>query len=86
MIEVSKNVNSNKTKIELDDLVYHEGMNVFGIVSGDVNNYIVIVLDNYQNEIDVMFRKCAVTREYLEEYGFELVNKKGDYKLSLEYI
>lgn len=84
MIDISQK-KGNKEIIELGDLVYHGGMNVFGIVSGSDNNYVVVLLDNYQNEINVTFLKCAVTREYLEEYGFELVKKKDDYAIKVEY-
>lgn len=88
MIEVVK----KKSTIPLQDgdLLYESDLDMYGIlVKQHVFNipqhtYNVMLLDTNSKKPELYFSE-PITLEEIEEFGFKLVSKKGNYNIKIEY-
>lgn len=87
MIEVVK----NKSTIPLQDgdLLYESDLDMYGfIIKEDTSNYEsiynVMLLDTNSKKPELYFSE-PITLEEIEEFGFNLVSKKGNYNIKIEY-
>ena len=87
MIEVIK----KKSTIPLQDgdLLYESDLDMYGfIIKEDTSNYEsiynVLLLDTNSKKPELYFSE-PITLEEIEEFGFNLVSKKGNYNIKIEY-
>ena len=87
MIEVVK----KKSNIPLQDgdLLYESDLDMYGfIIKEDTSNYEsiynVLLLDTNSKKPELYFSE-PITLEEIEEFGFNLVSKKGNYNIKIEY-
>ncbi|AXF38234.1 hypothetical protein Quidividi_001 [Staphylococcus phage Quidividi] len=87
MIEVVK----KKSTIPLQDgdLLYESDLDMYGfIIKEDTSNYEsiynVMLLDTNSKKPELYFSE-PITLEEIEEFGFKLVSKKGNYNIKIEY-
>ncbi|AXF38437.1 hypothetical protein Twillingate_001 [Staphylococcus phage Twillingate] len=87
MIEVVK----KKSTIPLQDgdLLYDSDLDMYGfIIKEDTSNYEsiynVLLLDTNSKKPELYFSE-PITLEEIEEFGFNLVSKKGNYNIKIEY-
>lgn len=87
MIEVVK----KKSTIPLQDgdLLYDSDLDMYGfIIKEDTSNYEsiynVMLLDTNSKKPELYFSE-PITLEEIEEFGFKLVSKKGNYNIKIEY-
>lgn len=87
MIEVVK----KKSTIPLQDgdLLYDSDLDMYGfIIKEDTSNYEsiynVMLLDTNSKKPELYFSE-PITLEEIEEFGFNLVSKKGNYNTKIEY-
>ena len=87
MIEVVK----KKSTIPLQDgdLLYESDLDMYGfIIKEDTSNYEsiynVLLLDTNSKKPELYFPE-PITLEEIEEFGFNLVSKKGNYNIKIEY-
>ncbi|ASN67902.1 hypothetical protein UDOIXSUF_CDS0070 [Staphylococcus phage PG-2021_1] len=87
MIEVVK----KKSTIPLQDgdLLYESDLDMYGfIIKEDTSNYEsiynVMLLDTNSKKPELYFSE-PITLEEIEEFGFNLVSKKGNYNIKIEY-
>ncbi|AJA42315.1 hypothetical protein [Staphylococcus phage vB_SepM_ phiIPLA-C1C] len=87
MIEVVK----KKSTIPLQDgdLLYDSDLDMYGfIIKEDTSNYEsiynVMLLDTNSKKPELYFSE-PITLEEIEEFGFNLVSKKGNYNIKIEY-
>ncbi|MDU7109367.1 MAG: hypothetical protein E6303_00910 [Clostridium perfringens] len=87
MIEVVK----KKSTIPLQDgdLLYESDLDMYGfIIKEDTSNYEsiynVLLLDTNSKKPELYFSE-PITLEEIEEFGFNLVSKKGNYNIKIEY-
>ena len=87
MIEVVK----KKSTIPLQDgdLLYESDLDMYGfIIKEDTSNYEsiynVMLLDTNSKKPELYFPE-PITLEEIEEFGFNLVSKKGNYNIKIEY-
>ena len=87
MIEVVK----KKSTIPLQDgdLLYESDLDMYGfIIKEDTSNYEsiynVMLLDTNSKKPELYFSE-PIKLEEIEEFGFKLVSKKGNYNIKIEY-
>ena len=71
------------------DLLYESDLDMYGfIIKEDTSNYEsiynVLLLDTNSKKPELYFSE-PITLEEIEEFGFNLVSKKGNYNIKIEY-
>lgn len=71
------------------DLLYESDLDMYGfIIKEDTSNYEsiynVMLLDTNSKKPELYFSE-PITLEEIEEFGFNLVSKKGNYNIKIEY-
>lgn len=87
MIEVVKKKSTRP--LQDGDLLYESDLDMYGfIIKEDTSNYEsiynVILLDTNSKKPELYFSE-PITLEEIEEFGFNLVSKKGNYNIKIEY-
>lgn len=87
MIEVVKKKSTRP--LQDGDLLYDSDLDMYGfIIKEDTSNYEsiynVMLLDTNSKKPELYFPE-PVTSEEIEEFGFKLVSKKGNYNIKIEY-
>lgn len=87
MIEVVKK--KNTIPLQDGDLLYESDLDMYGfIIKEDTSNYEsiynVMLLDTNSKKPELYFSE-PITLEEIEEFGFNLVSKKGNYNIKIEY-
>ncbi|QLF87188.1 hypothetical protein BESEP9_00098 [Staphylococcus phage vB_SepM_BE09] len=87
MIEVVKKKSTRP--LQDGDLLYDSDLDMYGfIIKEDTSNYEsiynVMLLDTNSKKPELYFSE-PITLEEIEEFGFNLVSKKGNYNIKIEY-
>lgn len=87
MIEVVKK--KSTIPLQYGDLLYESDLDMYGfIIKEDTSNYEsiynVMLLDTNSKKPELYFSE-PITLEEIEEFGFNLVSKKGNYNIKIEY-
>lgn len=87
MIEVVKKKSTRP--LQDGDLLYESDLDMYGfIIKEDTSNYEsiynVMLLDTNSKKPELYFPE-PITLEEIEEFGFNLVSKKGNYNIKIEY-
>ncbi|AXY83884.1 MAG: hypothetical protein E7A54_17830 [Morganella morganii] len=87
MIEVVKKKSTRP--LQDGDLLYESDLDMYGfIIKEDTSNYEsiynVLLLDTNSKKPELYFSE-PITLEEIEEFGFNLVSKKGNYNIKIEY-
>lgn len=87
MIEVVKKKSTRP--LQDGDLLYDSDLDMYGfIIKEDTSNYEsiynVLLLDTNSKKPELYFSE-PITLEEIEEFGFNLVSKKGNYNIKIEY-
>lgn len=87
MIEVVKKKSTRP--LQDGDLLYESDLDMYGfIIKEDTSNYEsvynVMLLDTNSKKPELYFSE-PITLEEIEEFGFNLVSKKGNYNIKIEY-
>lgn len=87
MIEVVKKKSARP--LQDGDLLYESDLDMYGfIIKEDTSNYEsiynVMLLDTNSKKPELYFSE-PITLEEIEEFGFNLVSKKGNYNIKIEY-
>ena len=87
MIEVVKK--KSTIRLQDGDLLYESDLDMYGfIIKEDTSNYEsiynVMLLDTNSKKPELYFSE-PITLEEIEEFGFKLVSKKGNYNIKIEY-
>lgn len=87
MIEVVKKKSTRP--LQDGDLLYDSDLDMYGfIIKEDTSNYEIIynvmLLDTNSKKPELYFSE-PITLEEIEEFGFNLVSKKGNYNIKIEY-
>ena len=87
MIEVVKKKSTRP--LQDGDLLYESDLDMYGfIIKEDTSNYEsiynVMLLDTNSKKPELYFSE-PITLEEIEEIGFKLVSKKGNYNVKIEY-
>lgn len=87
MIEVVKKKSTRP--LQDGDLLYESDLDMYGfIIKEDTSNYEsiynVMLLDTNSKKPELYFSE-PITLEEIEEFGFKLVSKKGNYNVKIEY-
>lgn len=87
MIEVVKKKSTRP--LQDGDLLYESDLDMYGfIIKEDTSNYEsiynVLLLDTNSKKPELYFSE-PITLEEIEEFVFNLVSKKGNYNIKIEY-
>lgn len=87
MIEVVKKKSTRP--LQDGELLYESDLDMYGfIIKEDTSNYEsiynVLLLDTNSKKPELYFSE-PITLEEIEEFGFNLVSKKGNYNIKIEY-
>lgn len=87
MIEVVKKKSTRP--LQDGDLLYESDLDMYGfIIKEGTSNYEsiynVMLLDTNSKKPELYFSE-PITLEEIEEFGFNLVSKKGNYNIKIEY-